>query len=907
MLGLFLPGQNWSGDGDTEAAKRRISLLSKLENIIWSLLTSEGRSESRLWLCITISSLSSITANVQCELFMHLLRSKPRNLSLAAQVLQMIFEKRPRRVGLIIAKKSYILEEFFKGRRILQWFDNFSDVGSEHGKGARALSQFAFINRDICWEELEWRGKHGQSPAVVAIKPHYFLDLDVQQTVQNFLENVPEFWSSVEFAESLIDGEILQIDTKFFLDYFVDLMFEDSREVWEMIKDFLKEESFSFLCRHLLINLKEQDLKVFLDSLRKFLTRERSKCFDQPSSWLELLLLRNVSSSIEELLLLNAVINQGRQLLRIVHDEEHKKQKKKIQELVVAMASDTADAPVMKECVKMDIADTVKWLGLQSWILQYRLSEECQTHESWEDLFMRNGISFRNSSRYDLLSSNVQSSLDDEVYSKARRKKKVKTRKKRRRHRDLDGSEDDEMGYFDSPSASGSWMLSTDGYSSIWTMVDLPEHLANHCFSAWMSWLSSNFMLISLKPVGILPNVEDELWCNCKSSISCHFSEFSDPRTTALKTAKWDSILGRLAISCENCSAFPDLKLLKILSISCENCSTFPDLKLLKIHLLMNLVEWNCREFAGLYERQDYSRGVPFATDNNMNKKTKKKAWFLDQFGVLHDGKQPYPGAISTLEKLASTGAMMVIISNSSRRASTTIEKVKSLGFDPSLFLGAVTSGELTHQYLQRRDDEWFASLGRSCIHITWSDRGAISLEGLGLQVVENVEDADFILAHGTEAVSLPSGAALPMDLEELENLLERCILKKIPMVVANPDFVTVEARNLRIMPGTLASKYEKLGGEVKWMGKPDKVIYKSAMDMAGVDASDCIAVGDSLHHDIKGANTAGIQSVFITGGIHANELGLTSFGEIADVSSVQALASKYDAHPSFVLPSFTW
>lgn len=24
------------------------------------------------------------------------------------------------------------------------------------------------------------------------------------------------------------------------------------------------------------------------------------------------------------------------------------------------------------------------------------------------------------------------------------------------------------------------------------------------------------------------------------------------------------------------------------------------------------------------------------------------QAWFLDQFGVLHDGKQPYPGAILT-------------------------------------------------------------------------------------------------------------------------------------------------------------------------------------------------------------------------------------------------------------------
>lgn len=283
------------------------------------------------------------------------------------------------------------------------------------------------------------------------------------------------------------------------------------------------------------------------------------------------------------------------------------------------------------------------------------------------------------------------------------------------------------------------------------------------------------------------------------------------------------------------------------------------------------------------------------------------KAWFLDQFGVLHDGKQPYPGAISTLKHLANSGAKLVIISNSSRRASTTIHKINTLGFDSSLFLGAITSGEITHQSLLRRDDNWFAALGRSCIHMTWSGRGAISLEGLDLQVVQNVEDADFILAHGTEALGSPSGVSQPMELEDLQIILELCASRKIPMVVANPDFVTVEARALRVMPGTLAAKYEELGGEVKWMGKPDKVIYKSAMAMVGVDAADCIAVGDSLHHDIKGANAAGIQSAFITGGIHANELGLGSFGEVAESSSVQALAAKYEAYPSYVLPSFTW
>ncbi|KZV20319.1 hypothetical protein F511_17890 [Dorcoceras hygrometricum] len=294
-----------------------------------------------------------------------------------------------------------------------------------------------------------------------------------------------------------------------------------------------------------------------------------------------------------------------------------------------------------------------------------------------------------------------------------------------------------------------------------------------------------------------------------------------------------------------------------------------------------------------------------------------EQAWFLDQFGVLHDGKQPYPGAIMTLEKIAASGAKMVVISNSSRRASTTIEKLSSLGFDPSLFVGAITSGELTHQHLLRRDSEWFARLGRSCMHMTWNDRGAISLEGLGLRVVDTVEEAELVLAHGTEALGLPSGAALPRTLEELENILEKCAAKKIPMVVANPDFVTVEVRALRVMPGTesyvniplgtLGAKYEKLGGEVMWMGKPGKIIYDSAMSLIGVDAADCIAVGDSLHHDIKGANSAGISSAFVTGGIHATELGLGKFGETADDSLVRSLSTKYEAYPTYVLPSFTW
>lgn len=67
---------------------------------------------------------------------------------------------------------------------------------------------------------------------------------------------------------------------------------------------------------------------------------------------------------------------------------------------------------------------------------------------------------------------------------------------------------------------------------------------------------------------------------------------------------------------------------------------------------------------------------------------------------------------------------------------------------------------------------------------------------------MENAENADFILAHGTEALGLSSGATLPMKIEDFEKILEHCAAKKLPMVVANPDYVTVEARALRVMPG---------------------------------------------------------------------------------------------------------
>lgn len=281
--------------------------------------------------------------------------------------------------------------------------------------------------------------------------------------------------------------------------------------------------------------------------------------------------------------------------------------------------------------------------------------------------------------------------------------------------------------------------------------------------------------------------------------------------------------------------------------------------------------------------------------------------WLLDQFGVLHDGRDAYPGAVDAVAALAAEqGARLVIISNSSRRSATTVAKLATKGFAPEHFAGAVTSGELTWGLLERRDGPLHGR-GDKALHMTWNERGAIDLGGLGLDLVDDPAACDFILAHGTEAVGAADGPRTA-GLDELFALLEACASRPDPppLVCANPDFVTVDKTLLVPMPGQLASRYAELGGPVTLMGKPDPRIYDACARLAGegVPRDRFVAVGDSLHHDVAGAAAAGFDSVLVTGGVHADEL--TS--GTPDPAEIEALAERLGtAAPTYAVASFAW
>ncbi len=116
-------------------------------------------------------------------------------------------------------------------------------------------------------------------------------------------------------------------------------------------------------------------------------------------------------------------------------------------------------------------------------------------------------------------------------------------------------------------------------------------------------------------------------------------------------------------------------------------------------------------------------------------------------------------------------------------------------------------------------------------------------------------------------------------------------------------------------MPGTLARHYaSQCGGRVVLMGKPAPVIYREALAMLGLPAEATLAVGDSLEHDIGGAQAAGVDSVLVLGGIHAGDVGLqggAGAGAGGHSFSKQGLAAACAEHgvalPTFVLPFFSW
>ena len=112
-----------------------------------------------------------------------------------------------------------------------------------------------------------------------------------------------------------------------------------------------------------------------------------------------------------------------------------------------------------------------------------------------------------------------------------------------------------------------------------------------------------------------------------------------------------------------------------------------------------------------------------------------------------------------------------------------------------------------------------------------------------------------------------------------------------LKMICVNPDLEIIRGKKKEICAGALALQYEKLGGKVKYFGKPYKKIYQKTLEKIKVkNKKKIIAIGDSLRTDILGANNFGIDSALVLSGIHGN------------IKAIEKLCKKTNIYPKFLL-----
>jgi HAD superfamily hydrolase (TIGR01459 family) len=261
------------------------------------------------------------------------------------------------------------------------------------------------------------------------------------------------------------------------------------------------------------------------------------------------------------------------------------------------------------------------------------------------------------------------------------------------------------------------------------------------------------------------------------------------------------------------------------------------------------------------------------------------QVFLLDQFGVLHDGTNPYPGAVEALSALKRAGKTIVLVSNSGRRARPNETRLLKLGFEPGSWDQFVSSGEIAWRSFHEMTISGRLSPNTKCLLISREDdRSAI--EGLPFTLTRDGNDAELVLISASEGDRY--------DLDHYRRQLGPAAARQVQCFCTNPDKIMLTAVGPRFGAGRLADLYESLGGSVTRIGKPYAPIFDAALALVGnPDRSTVVCVGDSVEHDIAGGIGAGVATALVLSGI------------LADTADLAELYDMLNAYPNYTTDHF--
>jgi HAD superfamily hydrolase (TIGR01459 family) len=235
-------------------------------------------------------------------------------------------------------------------------------------------------------------------------------------------------------------------------------------------------------------------------------------------------------------------------------------------------------------------------------------------------------------------------------------------------------------------------------------------------------------------------------------------------------------------------------------------------------------------------------------------------ALVCDVWGVLHNGDKALLAACDALRTFKEKHGPVILLTNAPRPVSDVEELfVKKYGVPLDCYDAIVTSGVATRDDLAKRAKSHRLAM----LHLgPERDRGIF--DGLNIATVD-VDDAEVVLCSGL----YDDDTETPADYVEL---LAKMKARKLPMICANPDWQVQRGGRLVYCAGAIANEYEKIGGKVVYYGKPKTAIYDYVRALTK-GARNPLAIGDGMHTDIKGANAAGMEALFIADGVHGEDV----------------------------------
>jgi HAD superfamily hydrolase (TIGR01459 family) len=233
-----------------------------------------------------------------------------------------------------------------------------------------------------------------------------------------------------------------------------------------------------------------------------------------------------------------------------------------------------------------------------------------------------------------------------------------------------------------------------------------------------------------------------------------------------------------------------------------------------------------------------------------------------DIWGVVHNGLVAFPEACEALHTFRQRGGTVVLITNAPRPADSVQRQLRKLGVADETYDAIVSSGDLTRHFVADHPGKTMFWLG--------PERDNSIYRGLEA-VFAPIEKADYIVCTGPfdDETETP---------EDYRAMMEQARARNLPLICANPDIVVERGDRLIYCAGAIAELYRELGGEVIFYGKPHRPIYERAMALAEerrqtrVSPRRVLAIGDSVRTDLTGAHGFGINCLFVTRGIHAEE-----------------------------------